>query len=250
MKIARHLVLCLTLVSSTALANPIMMVMRLSAESTGSTHVRLRYLTNYGSSPSLATYGTSHSDWFTTGDSTSEDTGSGVKTMTYEYMCDCHVPTGSPLTYQVETPSGMPSYYTSQLTVTLTPSPSSTTLCDDKCAQADSRDASVDTGAGTATGGSTAASTSAASSASTATGGSTAGGAGTIAGTTSAAGGSSGSEASTAAGGSSATAARSDSASEDKKGGGACSFSSDGRAGALSFLLALGLVAFSLRRRR
>jgi hypothetical protein len=268
MKTSSLAFVCLSLISGTAFANPMAIIMRLSAEVTGSTHVQLRYLTNYGSAPSLSTYGTSHSDWFTTGDTTSEDTGSGVKTMTYQYMCDCHVPTGSALSYKVESSASFSPNFPAQLSATVTPSPSATTLCDEKCAQADSRDAGMDAGGTTATGGSTAASASTATGGSSATGGSTAtdpstataaskaaggttaGSTSAVASTTSSAGGSSGSDVSTvAAGGSSATAVSTGNPSEEKKGG-ACSFSSNGRDGALSLLLALGLVALSLRRRR
>ena len=137
------LAFALSLVPATGLANPLMIVQKLSAEVTGNTHVRIRYVSNYGASkPYLETiYGTSQSDWFTTGETYSADTGSGVQTMTYYYRCDCHVPTGSPLTYSVSGSSMGPA---SNLSATLTPAPADTTLCDTQCASADSRDAGAD----------------------------------------------------------------------------------------------------------
>lgn len=288
MKISTLALVCLSLVSGTALANPIMIVGRLSAEATGSTHVRIRYYSNYGTAtPQVATYGTSHSDWFTTGESYTADTGSGVKSMTYYFMCDCHVPTGSALTYTAE---GATTYIpAANLTATITPVPSSSTLCDLQCASADSRDGGVDstpdsllspdvslsrdllsdrapdtsvaidvpvtpedkpdaplaadTSVVVSTGGSTA--TSSAAGGSVAPGGATATSAAT------ATGGNAGTSSAPLAGGnSSATTVSTSAPSEEKKGGGSCSFSSHGRTGALSLLLALGLMALSWRRRR
>jgi len=143
MKNSPALVICLSLFSGTAFANPIMMVGKLSAQATGNTHVRLGYYTNSGTkTPAIAkTYGTSQSDWFTTGEQIGQDTGSGVQTMPYWFMCDCHVPTGSPLTYQAELASYFPP---ESLVATITPSPQSTALCDDKCAQAPMRDAGAE----------------------------------------------------------------------------------------------------------
>lgn len=288
MKISKLALLCFSLVSGTALANPIMIVGRLSVEATGSTHVRIRYYSNYGTkTPEVATYGTSHSDWFTTGENTSADTGSGVQTMALNYMCDCHVPTGSALTY---TAGGASTYIPSaNLTATITPAPNASTLCDDRCAAADSRDGGVDTtpdsllspdvssfgqdvladavpdtsvasdvpvapedkpdaplAADTAlvvsTGGTTATSSAA--------GGSVAPG-GTTASASTAAGGNTGTSSAPLAGGNtSASTVSTGAPSEEKKGGGSCSFSSHGRTGTLSLLLALGLMALSWRRRR
>ena len=257
MKISSLAFVCFSLISGTALANPVAIITRLSAEVTGSTHVRLRYLTNYGASPSIATYGTSHSTWFTTGDTTSEDTGSGVKTMTYQYMCDCHVPTGSALTYKVESSSSFSPSYPPQLSATVTPSPSASALCDAKCAEADSRDAGVDSqpdgplsldvnvsqdpqvdGAQDVamtvdipTALQTDAPLSDGADNVVSTGGNGAGGNG--------AGGS------VAAGGSTAA-----SSSENKRSGDGCSFAPGGHDGGLFLLLVLGLLALSGRRRR
>jgi hypothetical protein len=134
MRISRPLVLCFSLVSGTALANPIAYVARLSVEVTGSTHVRVRFTGNVSGPPDdLVTFGTSQSKWFTTGAGESEDTGSGVETMGYEFLCDCHVPTGSPLTYT----SKSLSEYSPKMTVTVTPSANDTDLCDEECAVAD-----------------------------------------------------------------------------------------------------------------
>jgi cobalamin biosynthesis Mg chelatase CobN len=242
-----------SLFSGTALANPIAIIMRLSAEVTGSTHVRLRYLTNYGSNPNLITYGTGHSEWFSTGDTISLDAGSGARTMTYQYMCDCHVPTGSPLTYQVLTSmsGGFSPSFPAELTATVTPAASPTTLCDEKCAQVDSRDAGADS-TGAATGGSTGSNTATggATAASTATSVPSAGGTSAVASTESGAGGSSPSVASTSAAGGNTSTPTNTEASEERKSGGSCSFSSYGRGGALSLLLALGLMAVGWRRRR
>jgi hypothetical protein len=244
MKIPHLLVLCFSLVTGTALANPMRIVGGLSLESTGSTHVRIRFYVSYGlTTPAVATYGSSHSDWFTTGESYSTDTGSGVKSMTYYYMCDCHVSTGSALTYTAVAATEY--LYSSYLTATITPSPSTTTLCDEKCAEADSHDAGVDTTPDgplshqpdatlavdtgvVATGGSSATSTVGA------TGGSTA----------------SSSSASTAVGGNAGTSSVSSSTVEESQKSSGCSVASRGREGALSLLLALGLVALGLRRRQ
>jgi hypothetical protein len=246
MRVFGPLLVCLSLLSSSALANPIMVVVRLSAEVTGTTHVRVRYLTNYGSSnlQNMATYGTSHSDWFTTGDQTSEDTGSGRQTMTYRYMCDCHVPTGSPLTYQIALPSGIPAYTGTQLTATVTPSPRASTLCDDQCALADSCDGGAsqrDAGAEPVPDAPFAVDaepiTPAGTGGAVATGGVTA------------TGGSQGSGGAPATGGST-SAAGDTSPSNGKQDGGGCSFAPLSPAGTLSLLFALGLVALARRRKR
>lgn len=268
MKISTLALLCLLLVSGTALANPYRIVGGLSAVPTGGTHVRIRFYTNYWTkTPEVATYGTSHSEWFTTGESTSADTGSGVQTMTYNYMCDCHVPTGSALTY---TAVGVSSYISSfDLTATITPAPNTTTLCDDRCAEADSRDGGVDTTPDSLLSSDVSLSrdlltdrapdTNVASDVPVtpedkpdaplaadaalvvSTGGTTA--------TSSAAGGSvAAPSASTAAGGNTSATKVSTGAPSEGKGGGSCSFSSHGRTGALSLLLALGLMALALRR--
>jgi hypothetical protein len=278
MKISRLLVLCFSLVSGTALANPYRIVGRLSLEATGNTHVRIRFYTNYGNrTPPITIYGTSHSDWFTTGASYSEDTGSGVQDMAYNYMCDCHVPTGSDLTYTAEEASSFIDLF---LTAKITPAPNATAFCDDQCALADSRDGgvdtrpdslisldvnlsrdtqadraqdtavtsdvpatpekqpdaalAVDTSGVVATGGATATSIAGATGGSMAPGGSTA----------------PGTSAPTAVGGNAGTSKiTTTSASESKKSSG-CSFASHGCGGALSLLLALGLMALSWRRRR
>jgi hypothetical protein len=64
MKTALFLLICLPLVASPVLANPVRTVLQeMSAESTGRTHVRLKILAN--TRPKiLKTYGTSRSDWF------------------------------------------------------------------------------------------------------------------------------------------------------------------------------------------
>jgi MYXO-CTERM domain-containing protein len=134
----------LSLVSSTAFANPIMTVMQLSAVVTGNTHVRLRYLTNNWSDWTMSDmvfHGTGHSEWFTTGETTSRNTGSGSQTMTYRFACDCYVPTGAALTYKV---TGASSYIPdSDVNVTVTPTPNDSSLCDEKCLQVARADASV-----------------------------------------------------------------------------------------------------------
>jgi hypothetical protein len=278
MKISRLLVLCFSLVSGSALANPYRIVGRLSLEATGNTHVRIRFYTNYGNrTPPITLYGTSHSDWFTTGASYSEDTGSGVQDMAYNYMCDCHVPTGSDLTYTAEEAS---SYIGLSLTANITPAPNATTFCDDQCALADSRDGGVDTrpdslisldvnlsrdlladraqdtsvtsdvpatpenqpdaGLAVDTSGVVATGGSTVPSSATATGGSVAPGGSTALPTSVA----------TATGGNAGTSkVTTTSESESKKSSG-CSLASRGNHGALSLLLALGLVALSWRRRR
>lgn len=212
-------VLGLSLISGRALANPIESVARLSVEATGNTHVLVRFTSNSWDPPKdLTTFGTSHSDWFETGQGVSQDLGSGViQRMVFHYLCDCHVPTGSPLTYTSARLSGYMA-----MTVTLTPTPGYLGMCEEKCAEADQADA----GQATATGG-TSGNASSGSDASTANGGTS--------GSSGAAGGNPSAE--------SARAAYDDAHS-------ACSFSPHGRASALSLLLALGLVALSWRRRR
>jgi hypothetical protein len=219
MKISRLLVLCFSLVSGTALANPVEYVVRLSVEATGNTHVLVRFISNKSSPPEdLTTFGTSHSDWWP-GAGTSENTGSGLERLDLNYMCDCHVPTGSPLTYT----SARLGQYSPKMTATLTPIPGSgTTICDERCALADQADAGQASSGGTGGSASSGAS-SAASSGAAGNSGAAAGGNPSV---------------------ESARAAYNDAHSS------ACSFSSHGRDGAISLLLVLGLVALSSRRRR
>jgi hypothetical protein len=142
----RLLMFCVLLVSSTAFANPIRTVQLFSAERAGG-HVRLTYVTNYYSGPVVSAFhGTSHSDWFQTGDSRSEDTGSGSQSMPYQYLCDCHVPAGD-LEYWLGFSN------TADLRATVTSNGGTAfNACDAPCALADSRDAGGDA-AGSPTGG-------------------------------------------------------------------------------------------------
>jgi len=142
----RLLMFCVLLVSSTAFANPIRTVQLFSAERAGG-HVRLSYVTNYYTGPVVSAFhGTSHSDWFQTGDSRSEDTGSGTQSMPYQYLCDCHVPAGD-LEYWLGFSS------TADLRATVTSNGgTASNACDAPCALADSRDAGGDA-AGSPTGG-------------------------------------------------------------------------------------------------
>lgn len=228
MKTSSMLLLGLSLFSSTVLANPAMTVMQLSAEVTGNTHVRLRYLTNNWSDwllSDMVLYGTGHSEWYTTGESTSRDTGSGLQAMSYRYLCDCYVPSGTPLTYKVT--AGAPGYISeSNLVATVTPAAKVTHLCDDKCLQFARADASVSSPP-------------------------------TVSDPPDAQSSRDDAKISLgAAQGSrddakiSLDAAQSSQDTPIEKSGGACAFGPQGRAGALSLLSILGLLALGLRRRR
>jgi hypothetical protein len=94
------------LVSSTALANPVMGVQELRGEAIAGVHVKLSYTYNYGKAPVITTvHGTSQSPWVS-GGTTSRDTGSGVKPIGILVMCDCHVPTATTLDYDAELSDG------------------------------------------------------------------------------------------------------------------------------------------------
>ena len=142
------------LFSTFAVANP-MWAERVTAQAVTGPHVLLQYeVAGTAVIPSgVTTYGTSHSAWTDAG-TTSADTGSGLRLLQVLQMCDCHVPVGIILTYQVSARYG----YAMPASVTVPATPPFSGPCTAECAAADIQDgggaASVD--APPATGGSTA----------------------------------------------------------------------------------------------
>lgn len=146
------LILCagLLLFSTAAVANPVMTVEELRAQAVGASHVKLSYTTNYGGDLA-ATYGTSQSPWVQAGSST-RDLGSGMQSMPIMEMCDCHVPTGTTLDYQIVRANGAV-LVTAQVSGTDPTVPSTLGDCTTACqlADADAADAGI-TGTGGAPG--------------------------------------------------------------------------------------------------
>jgi len=99
MKTSLILSTILLLSSTTALANPRMGVQELRGLVVAGPHVKLTYTTNCGGDLA-ATYGTSRSPWVQVG-SIARDTGSGSEDIPIREMCDCHVPTGGTLDYEI-----------------------------------------------------------------------------------------------------------------------------------------------------
>jgi hypothetical protein len=134
----KSLFLCASLLlsSTTALANPMMVVQELRGQAVAGPHVKLTYTYNYGSPVGITTHGTSHSPWADAG-STSRDTGSGVKSLPILQMCDCHVPTSTALDYSTTTSPSV----TTQVQVPADPTGGD---CMDPCQSAD--DAIADAG--------------------------------------------------------------------------------------------------------
>ena len=129
------------LASSTASANPVMMVQEFRGQAVAGPHVKLSYTYNIYSPPTGATtHGTSHSNWVRTG-STSRDTGSGVKSIPILEMCDCHVPSGTTLDYQLVFSTGTST--AAPLRVTVPSAPSTTVACVAECQAADTLDAGI-----------------------------------------------------------------------------------------------------------
>jgi len=128
-------VFCFPLIPGIAFANPIRAVQVFSAERLGE-HVRLSYVTNCAYDPEVTkTYGSSRSEWFSTGDSLSENTGSGTESMAYEYLCDCHVPSGTDtLKYVLGFRGGEDLYATARWSGTV-----SSSACDAQCTLADAK---------------------------------------------------------------------------------------------------------------
>ena len=209
-------VVCLSLASGPAVANPMMSVREVSAEVTGAINVRLRFISDMSTTPDyVVTFGTKHSDWFTDGSVYSRNIGSG-KTFTgpYQFLCDCNVPNGSSLDYYVEA---------TKVTVTPVANLSNAGLCDSRCAGAPPRDAglpSPDARPGLDSAG---------------------GGAG---------GGSNDGTAGTSGSGASDRKPAGDGTETNDSKSSACSFSGWRHGSALSMVLALGLMALSWRRRR
>jgi hypothetical protein len=98
MKTILFLSASLLLSSTSAVANPRMGVQELRGQTAGP-HVKLTYTTNCGGDLA-ATYGTSQSPWVKVG-SLARDTGSGSEDIPILEMCDCHVPTGVTLDYEI-----------------------------------------------------------------------------------------------------------------------------------------------------
>jgi hypothetical protein len=252
----RSLFLCasLLLTSTTALANPMMVVQELRGQAVAGPHVKLTYTYNYGTPAGVTTHGTSHSPWVNAG-STSRDTGSGVKSLPILQMCDCHVPTSIMLDYSTTTSPSV----TTQVQVPADPSGGDcATPClpaDADAADAGGRDAPLSTGGTTATGGATGTGGATATGGATGTGGATATGGTTGTGGTSATGGAVGSGGTsttggaTGTGGIAATGGTPGSGTPDKSNGSGCAFVAPGRSSALICLALLGLAIASRRRR-
>jgi hypothetical protein len=98
MKASFLLIASLLLTSTAAVANPRIGVQELRGQASGP-HVKLTYTTNCGGDLAV-TYGTSQSPWVKVG-SLARDTGSGSEDIPILEMCDCHVPTGSTLNYEI-----------------------------------------------------------------------------------------------------------------------------------------------------
>ena len=226
----------LLLLSTTALANPIMVVQEISAQVVSGPHVKLTYTYNYGG-PNVATHGTTHSPWVSAG-STSRDTGSGVKELPILRMCDCHVPTATTLDYRIVNGGMSPSAAT-QVSVPAQADLDKYVTGDDcriPCQQADAD--AVDGGQTNTTGGAVGGGGATATGGAVGSGGATVTGGAVGSGGTTATGGAIGSGGSTASG-----------APVTQAKGSGCAFVAPEKSPAL-LCLALFAIAIAARRRR
>jgi hypothetical protein len=153
MHTTRLLVLGLSLVSSAAFANPERPVRSFWAGAVPGPHVLLLYLSNSSpyTPPRYKTHGTSHSGWFASDVSISEDAGSGMRLFYYMGLCDCHVPAGTSYEYGVGLDEDGTTWDLST-TVYVGDAPPDSTECQSECAQADSIAADAATGDGATSG--------------------------------------------------------------------------------------------------
>ena len=275
----KHLIIVVgaLLFSAEAAANPAWSD-KLTAEATQGPHVKLVYLYDSGiedvSPRKLRSfYGTRQSPWLP-GRSTSADTGSGVRPLSTLEMCDCHVPTGQVLTYELTTTyNAMFAPITTIASVTVPADPSSGPPCSAACAQADALDGgnagevdaafpvgtggSPGTGGETATGGSPGTGGEMATGGSPGTGGETATGGSLGTGDSRGTGGNRGTGGttggapdSTSVPGSGGAIAGGGSNGSRTKGGGSCAFAPAAQRPVLTMLAVLGGLMMIWRRRR
>ena len=103
MKTSLLLSASLLLFSTVAFANPVKTLQELHAHWLAG-HVKLTYITNYDGDH-VTTYGTSQSPWVQASSSV-QDLGSGMQSIPIMEMCDCHVPTGASLEYEIVSAHG------------------------------------------------------------------------------------------------------------------------------------------------